>query len=964
MGGERLGEGRVTSQPIAAPPVSGLHDRETELALAARAIERATSSAGGTLLVEGPPGIGKTTLLAAIRTLAADAGMQCLSATGLELETPFPYGVVGQLLELRVAGAPPSERAELLAGAARLSGPVFGLRSPGAPVAAAGVDSYPLLHGLYWLAVNVAARRPLLLLVDDAQWADGPSLKWLAYAAARLEDVPILLVLAARPPGHDEAGTVLETLADSGSVTAVRPSPLSRGGVAAVVRDALGAGAGERFCEACATSSGGNPFLLRELTRDLARAGVVPDDAAVALVREVGPDGVARSVRRRIAALPAPTLRVARAASVLGDRGDVADIGALLGLDQREVALALAALSDAGVLAGGPPVRFAHPIVRNAVYRCMPAGDRAAAHARAARILDRRGAPRDQLAGHLLQTHPDGDPWAVATLRGAAAAALGQGAPGAAARYLARALLDADGAGERRAILEDLGVAESRAGDPAAIGHLRQALEGSDRPADRARVGLALGRALVVAGRVPEAVDLLAGVVESSPNLDDDDVARMESELIGASRLDVRSRAIAVARLSRFDPPPAGERPGERLLLGHLAHEAVIRGDPAGTGAELARRSLHGGALLAEAGPESPTFYVAAWTLGLCESMTEAIEALGAALRTARETGSVLGFALASCFRANVYQRHGLVREAEADARNAIAVSERGWHPLAVAFLVDALVERGELREAEGALEGIGMLGDVPDLLVFQPLLYSRGDLRIAQGRTEAGVADLLEAGQRSLQADERTPAFRGWRSAAALALADLGRRDQAAELIADELALARRFGAPRALGGALRAAGLLRDGAEALALLDEAVAALEGSQARLELARALVDRGARRRARDHRGALCDLREAMRLAQQCGAAALAERARRELVAAGSRLRRPPERGVETLTPSELRVARMAADGQRNREIAQALFVTLKTVEWHLSRAYRKLGVSSRHGLAGALDGDGLASSAS
>jgi DNA-binding CsgD family transcriptional regulator len=954
----------VTSQPIAEARVSDLHDRETELALAARAIERAASSAGGTLVVEGPPGIGKTSLLAAIRRQADEAGMECLSATGLELETPFPFGVVGQLLELRVAGAPAHERAELLAGAARLAGPVFGLQSDGAPgrgAAPGGADSYPQLHGLYWLAVNLAARRPLLLLVDDAQWADEPSLKWLTYAAARLEDVPILLVLASRPPGHDEAGTVLDTLADTEGVTVARPSPLSAAAVAAIVRDALGGGASRRFCDACATATGGNPFLLRELCGELARAGVVPDDAAIARVREIGPDSVARSVRGRIAALPAPTLRVARAASVLGDRGDVADIGALLRLDQREVALALAALSDAGVLAPGGAVRFAHPIVRTAVYRSMPAADRAGAHARAARVLDRRDAPGDQVAGHLLQAQPDGDPWAVTTLRRAAAAALGHGAPAAAARYLARALDDADDPGGRRAILEELGVAESRAGDPTAIEHLREALDGSDRPDDRARLGLALGRALVVGGRVPEAVQLLAGLVESSPGLDDDDVLRMESELVNASSLDSRSRAIAVARLSRFDPPPAGERPGERLLLGHLAHETVIRGDPATTGAELARRSLHDGALLAEAGPESPTFYVAAWTLGLCEAMSEAIEALTAALRLARETGSVLGFALASCFRANVYQRHGLVREAEADARNAIAVTERGWHPLAVAFLVDALVERGELQEAEAALEGIGMLGEIPELLVFQPLLYSRGELRIALGRTQAGVSDLLEAGRRSVDADERTPVFRGWRAAAALALADLGRRDEADALIADELALARRFGGPRALGGALRAAGLLEDdGAGAVELLDEAVAVLEGSQARLGLARALVERGARRRAGDRRGALADLRNGMELASQCGAAALVERARRELVAAGSRLRRPPERGVETLSPSELRVARMAADGQSNREIAQALFVTLKTVEWHLSRAYRKLGVRSRESLAGALDSHGSA----
>ena len=215
----------------------------------------------------------------------------------------------------------------------------------------------------------------------------------------------------------------------------------------------------------------------------------------------------------------------------------------------------------------------------------------------------------------------------------------------------------------------------------------------------------------------------------------------------------------------------------------------------------------------------------------------------------------------------------------------------------------------------------------------------------------------MLDAGRRFEALGGRNPAFMAWRSHAALALLQLGERDEARRLAAEELELARTWGAPRALGAALRAAGLAEGGADGLALLEEAVEVLANSPAKLEHAKARTELGAAlRRANRRSEAREQLRRAVELATICGAAPLAARAETELLATGARPRRIALSGVESLTPSERRVAEMAAEGPTNREIAQALFVTPKTVEVHLSSVYRKLGISSRSQLPAALAG--------
>jgi DNA-binding CsgD family transcriptional regulator len=297
---------------------------------------------------------------------------------------------------------------------------------------------------------------------------------------------------------------------------------------------------------------------------------------------------------------------------------------------------------------------------------------------------------------------------------------------------------------------------------------------------------------------------------------------------------------------------------------------------------------------------------------------------------------------------------------AEADARAALESTgvQRAQHtglPFAIMGLVDALIERGELDQAERAFADGGIVGPLPEFLQLNFVLDCRARLHLARGFAREALDDLLECGRRLEGWKVHNPGMIPWRSSAALALSLLGERDEAIRVALEEVELARRFEVPRELGIALRAAGLVEGGERGVELLREAADVLVTSPAKLEYARALTDLGAAvRRGGQRSKAREPLRRGLELAQRCGATALADRARAELVATGARPRRAVLSGLEALTASERRVAEMAAEGATNREIAQALFVTEKTIEWHLSQSYRKLGIGSRTELRRAL----------
>ena len=249
--------------------------------------------------------------------------------------------------------------------------------------------------------------------------------------------------------------------------------------------------------------------------------------------------------------------------------------------------------------------------------------------------------------------------------------------------------------------------------------------------------------------------------------------------------------------------------------------------------------------------------------------------------------------------------------------------------------------------------------GELPQTLSVCQALASRGRLALRMGDARAAIADLEEAGRRALAIAYVNPMALMWRSYAALAAARLGEPDRAQALIAEELEIAHRFGAPEPIGEALRVRALLAPSADMAELAREAVDVLAGSELRVAHARALIDLGAALRRRGHRrDAREPLREGLDLANRCGSVLETDRAMDELRAAGARPRRPLLRGVDALSAQERRVAALASEGLSNREIAEALFLTRRTVEMHLTGAYRKLDVAGRAQLPAVLAASG------
>jgi DNA-binding CsgD family transcriptional regulator len=416
--------------------------------------------------------------------------------------------------------------------------------------------------------------------------------------------------------------------------------------------------------------------------------------------------------------------------------------------------------------------------------------------------------------------------------------------------------------------------------------------------------------------------------------------------------------AEALARLERVRGRSGGTTVGEKLLLALLAYHDARAAAPAAQAVALARRALAGGTLVT--GDVSGAAFVPPTTVLAMADLDEVLAIYEEALAGAHRRGSTFAFAAVKVFRAQTLVWRGDLGEAEADAREALAAGE-AWAASArfaghgAAFLADALMEQGRLDDAAAALARAGVGDSVPETARLLYLSDSSARLRILRGDFAGGLAELLEAGRRFEAVGSRNPAFIAWRSPSALALLRLDNRDEARRLALEEVEVARAWGAPRGLGAALRVAGLVEGGEEGLQLLGEAVDVLRESPAKLEHAKARTELGAAlRRANRRAQARDELRHAVELATICSAAALAARGESELLATGARPRRIALSGVASLTPSERRVAEMAAEGPTNREIAQALFVTQRTVEVHLTSIYRKLGISSRSQLAAAL----------
>ncbi|MDH2429479.1 LuxR C-terminal-related transcriptional regulator [Sphaerisporangium sp. TRM90804] len=938
MAGESDGGGVAAVDP-------SLLERTEELA-ALRGFAAGLRDGAGLLLVEGAAGIGKTRLVREVRGMAQAAGARVLAARCTELERDFAFGAVRQLFEPIVAAGSEAESAQWW------SGPAAGARSV---FAYAGGDvggtagEFAVLHGLYWLAVNMS-NDGLLLILDDLHWCDEASLRWLVYALPRIEGVPISVVAAARPGDWGGDRRLLALIGEQ-AVRVVRPRPLSESATGQVLAEALGETVEEGFAAAIHTQTSGNPLLVRAVARTVEAERLAPSTANVPRLLEIEGSAVEKMLRVRLAGVIPQAAVLAQAIAVLGGEADFGQAAALAGLDAESAGKAVAALINIEILQRDTPLRFVHPMVQTAVYDHLDLGARQSRHTSAARLLAAADADPERVAVQLLHTAPAGDPGTVTSLRRAAGAALRRGSPDSAHIYLRRALTEPPPDADRLGVLCDLATTTRVLNFSDAADYLSQAHRLAGDPTLRAELACGYGVALYIMGRVGQAVPAFTKALEELPPDDDDVRRRLETYLFNVPFVSVGWDHLW-DRLPELRALPPADTIGARMLSSILAAHRVAAGEPEGI-AEIGA-ALGDGLLVEEATSELATLS-ALWVL-VTASPGDGVATATRAIARAQSQGSATALAGFHMYRALGWLSMGQLNEAETDAQESLrlvdATGSVMLEPIATAFLADALLERGEIAEAEAALRSVTLpKTGLPfyNLHVESKILSTRDQ--------HADALDIcVEAGRAATAHHQINPATVPWRSQAALSLHALGRVREAREYAGEELGLARRFGVPHSLGRALRVAGLVAEREEALPLLREAVEILAKSVARLEHARALIDLGTlHRRAGQRTQARQYLQQGADLADVCGAQPVLDRAAGELRILGARPRLTRTSGPHSLTPSELRVAEMAATGRTNREIAQALFVTPKTVEVHLTNIYRKLKVSSRRKLATALE---------
>jgi DNA-binding CsgD family transcriptional regulator len=936
-------------------------ERERELAQLGALVADVREGAGRTIVVEGQPGMGKSTLLAEIaRRTRSRAGIRVLEFCCGELEQGLAWGGARGLLGDVLTRLDLNVRRRLLAEPAGLAAALMDQASP--PPDTHLEDVFGAMHALFLLICEVARRQPLLLLLDDAHACDAQSLQLLAYLQRRLHALPIGLVVSMRPSWGGPGQALLERLQGGPDTEVLRIDSLGLESVASVVRAQGFAGAGSEFCEACWQVTAGNPFFLHELLTELRDRGIGMKDPLERLA-EVTPPAVLSSLLLRLDRLePEGAVGLARAVAILGDGATLRHAAALAELPGADAVAAVDALAAAHVLASGEPLRFLHPLVRTAIYSAAPAAWRAQQHGRAADLLTRDQVPVDKVAMHLLHAPRAASPETVEILRRAAARARSQGAPQSAVTYLRRALEEPPAAAVRAGVLSELAHAETAIGDPGATDRLREALLLISDVRGRAEILLDLGWAEHHAGRFRAAADAFAQALREATALADPQLeVKLEAGYLVSARLDSMRVDDAIARIRVIEQNAAEVHdPAHRMLLAQVLFTRTMSGDPHDQVTELAERIWAQGELLQDEGADSQTLWHVVGALSWNDAYERALAVIELALRAADDRGLVLAHARARYARAWPNYWMGRIPAATADAWAAVEIWNGGletYLPAAIYWFGLAALEGDTAQAARQALaltdpaprwEGTGMMGFIHAL---------GGHLAWHAGEVQAALAEFEACGRVMDSLMILNPSVMPWRSDAALALLVLGERRRARRLADEELELARAVGAPRALGVALRTAGLCEGGGRGFRKLGDAVDVLAQSGAALEHARAQVALGAAiRRTGRRRDARPYLQDGLRQAQQGGAAVLARRAETELRAAGGRARRATDTGPQVLTASERRVAELAAQGHTNRNIAGLLQISVKAVEWHLHQSYRKLDIKGRGQLGSALTG--------
>ncbi|MFI8962910.1 ATP-binding protein [Streptomyces sp. NPDC053493] len=929
--------------------------------------------------------MGKTTLLAEIRRRAAAKGCTVLSARGGDQEQRVAFHVARQLLQPQLAAASRTELRDRLGSWYDIVGPALGLctAAEGAPP-----DPQGLRDGLDWVLTHLAVRRaPLVVVLDDAHWADPESLGWLSAFSPRAEELPMLLVVAYRPDELPESGEEF-----TGRRSGQRPlglEPLTSTAIARLVRDRVGAHADDAFCRECWTVTSGNPFEAVELAARIRDRGLEPTAERAPALRDLAAAVKGSGLIAQIERLGTAAVRLAWACAVLGTEISPQLAGAVAGLGRDEVARCAELLRRTRVLAParrpahpdtGPAARpasaspfpspfpspsgadtasgpettadtleFVHPLIATAVYDAIPAATRVALHGQAAWCVVDAGLGPTAAARHLVETHPEGDPWVVKNLRAAARETLRAGAPDTARRYLARALREPPDHDERAAVLFELGSASLLTEPATTVNHLRAALEEPVAdPALRHGIVYRLSQVLAHSDRLVEASELLDR--ESRLTTDARTRLRMQSEkfMWDAFRADEPDSPARSRRLATLADRLTGRDLTERYIIGLRAWDATLRAEPAALAVGHAERALDGGLSWADEsrGFEVPVLVALTFLYADRPGRAEELFAAGTAeFERQGWRGAHLSFAYT--LLGYIRYRRGRLVEAEDFVRAGLRLAERvgprtpaQWY--ATGVMIEVLLARGRTEEAERIARTHDFGEPFPAAVTFPDSQTVHAELLLATGRTEEAAAELAAVGRRLDPRGMRNPAWCPWQLHLALAEAcETPGRARDTALAAVERA--RQYGAPSAIGQALRVTAEVsgRSDGDRVKLLEESVDWLDRSPAAYELARSLVALGtALRRTGRVDEAADHLYRGLETAQSCGADALVEDARAELAAAGLRPRTLLSAGTDTLTTRERAAAELIARGE---DPAAALGADRATVTRLLSAVYRKLG---------------------
>ncbi|MCX4695015.1 AAA family ATPase [Streptomyces sp. NBC_01408] len=954
-------------------------EREAELATVDEALDQLSGpgpdSGGALLAFSGPAGLGKTTLLAEVRRRAHTRSCTVLAARGGEQEQSQPFHVARQLIQPQLAGTSEVELRAALGGWYTIVGPALGLCAPeqGAPP-----DPQGLRDGLDWVLTHLVVKRaPVTLVLDDAHWADPESLGWLAAFTPRTEHLPLLLVVAYRPdelPAHADA---FRTLPGRAGQRPLPLAPLTPAAVAALVREALGEHAEDAFCHELWSVTTGNPFEAVELTAKVRDKALAPVSASAPLLRDLAAAQRGSGLVARLDRLGPSTVRFAWACAVLGTAIPRELAARVAALGTEEAADATGRLRDARILAAagaagaatGPDaaeepeagLEFVHPLIATALYRSIPDALRVALHGKAAVAVVDAGLGSSAAARHLLETHPENDPWVVRTLREAAAENLRAGAPEAARRQLARALREPPDFDERAAVLYELGCASLLTEPANTVNHLRAALaEPVEDPALRQGIVIRLAQVLAHSDHLAEASEALAREIPYTADVRAR--LRLQSEqfmwdAFNAAEPDSPARS---RRLARLADRLTGRDLTERYIIGLRAWDACLRGEPVEVVLHHAGRTLRQVFSWAheDRGFEVPVLTAMAHMYADRPWRAEQLFHAGTAeFERQGWRGAHLSFAYS--LRAYVRYRRGRLVEAEELARAGLRLAERVGrrtpvHWYAIAILVTTLLARGRADEAWELAQEHEYRAPFPAAVVFPDSQTVYAELLLARGDTKGATAELEAVDRRLTPRGIQNPAWCPWQQHLARAVSAQD-PDRARALAGDAVRRARAFGTASGIGQALRVAAEVAAPEDRVELLREAVALLAASPAGYELARAQAALGATLRDAEL------LERAVVTARECGADALEAEAADALLGLGGGL---PCRSSwkDGLTAEELRAAERAAAAEladRADRVDRAERAPSPAgaaePDWELSAACRKLG-TDRPGLPAALAG--------